>query len=66
MNLGALRRLVGLAFALNLSGFVVEWIGDAISSPLMVGVGQWAYLAGMALIAGTVIWAGARLLLRGR
>jgi hypothetical protein len=66
VSLGPLRKLIGLAFALSLSGFVVEWIGDAISSPSMVGVGQCAYFAAMALMVGTVIWIGARLILRGR
>ncbi len=65
MNLSALRKLVGLAFVLSVSGFVVEWIGDATSSPLMVRVGQWTCFAGMALVVGTAAWIGVRRLPRG-
>lgn len=66
VNLRSFKRLIGLAFALSLVGFVIEWIGDVISSPPLVQLGQWAWFAGVALVAGSAIWVGARLVLRGR
>lgn len=64
VSLGSLHRLLGLAFALSVLGFVAEWIGDAVSSPSMAAVGRWTYFAAMALVVGTAVWVGARLVFR--